>query len=149
MHLRNAASLLAFGALVGCARVPLPTMSGVYSNVRYSHETGDAGGFEVQLDADKSEPTVVFTICEGGCYGGETWPVSVAGNKMAFRVIQWTRSDGSSWSETEDYEGTVAGDILSLRSPQVPGIDPRLMRVPRPTAGQTARLAGKTDWLGR
>ena len=146
MHLRKAALLLAFGAVVGCAQVPLPTMSGVYSNVRYSDETGDAGGFEVHLAANENQPTVVFTICEGGCYGGETWPVSIVGNQIAFRVIhEWTRSDGSSWSETEDYEGTVAGDILSLTSPQVPGIDPRLMRVPRPTAGQTARLAGKID----
>lgn len=128
-----------------CAPTPAPSaMSGVYSNVRYSDETGDAGGFEVQLDADQARPTVVFTICEGGCYGGDTWPVAINGNRIAFRVThEWKRSDGSAWTETEDYEGTIDGDLLSLESPQVPGVDPRLVRVPHPTAGQTARLAGR------
>ncbi len=130
----------------GCAQTPATTMSGVYSNVRYSDETGDAGGFEVQLDANASQPTVVFTICEGGCYGGDTWPVAINGNQVSFRVVhEWKRSDGSAWTETQDYEGFISGDILSLTSPQVPGVDPRLARVSHPTAVQTARLAGKTD----
>lgn len=119
-------------------------LTGVYSNVSYSDETGDAGGFEVALDADGgTNPTVVFTICEGGCYGGKRWPVAIDGNRIAFRVFhEWKRSDGSAWTETEDYEGVIVGDVLSLRSPQVPGIDPRLTRVRHPTPGQTARLGG-------
>ena len=123
-------------------------ITGVYSNVSYSDETGDAGGFEVAINADSgSSPTVVFTICEGGCYGGDTWPVAINGNQIAFSVVhEWKRSDGSTWTETEEYEGIISGDILTLTSPQVPGVDPRLARVSHPTAGQTARLAGNIDW---
>ena len=120
--------------------------SGVYSNVRYSEETGDAGGFEVQLDADQEQPTIVFTICEGGCYGGNTWPVTIDGDRIAFTVRhEWKRGDGSTWTETEDYRGRVAGDVLILDGVQPWGFDPRLVRVPRPTPGQTARLAGKIE----
>lgn len=122
-------------------------ITGVYSNISYSDETGDAGGFEVAINADGGlSPTVVFTICEGGCYGGERWPVVIDGNRIAFRVVhEWKSSDGSAWTETEDYEGIIVGDILSLRSPQVPGVDPHLLRVLHPTPGQTARLGGKLD----
>lgn len=122
-------------------------LTGVFSNVSYSDETGDAGGFEVALDADNSSnPTVVFTICEGGCYGGERWPVSIEGNRIAFRVVhRWKPSEGGpEWEEREDYEGVIEGDVLNLRSPQVPGADPRLPRVSNPAPGQTARLAGRT-----
>lgn len=123
-------------------------LTGVYSNVSYSDETGDAGGFEVALDADDgSRPTVVFTICEGGCYGGKRWPVAIEGNRIAFRVVhEWLPSDGGPvWTETEDYEGTVEGDALNLRSPQVPGANPHLLRVAHPAPEQTERLAGRTD----
>lgn len=143
------ASALAMAiVLVGCAQqLGASSLTGVYSNVRYSDETGDAGGFEVQLNADTTNPTIVFTICEGGCYGGETWPVEVVGNRIAFQVThEWARSDGGPpLRETEQYEGTIDGQVLSLRSPQVPGVDPRLVRVPHPRPNQTARLAGKKD----
>ena len=146
MMLRTAALLFTAGILTGCAESPASALSGVYSDVRYSEETGDADGFEVELDASKSQPTIVFTICEGGCYGGDTWPAAIKGNQIAFRVVhEWRRSDGSALAETQEYEGMISGDILSLTSPQAPGVYPRLKRVPRPTAGQTARLAGKTD----
>jgi hypothetical protein len=129
-----------------CAPITTAGVSGVFSNVGYNDETGDAGGFEVQIDADKDQPTVVFTICEGGCYGGETSPVAINGNRIAFTFIrESTQSDGTAWTETEDYEGTIVGDVLNLTSPQVPGADPRLVRVPRPTPGQTARLAGRIE----
>jgi len=122
-----------------------PPITGVYSNVSYSDGTGDAGGFEVAVDADSAlSPTVVFTICEGGCYGGQRWPVTIDGNRIAFRVAhEWKSSDGSAWTETEDYEGIIVGDVLSLRSPQVPRVDPHLVRVLHPSPGQTARLGGK------
>jgi hypothetical protein len=146
MMARTAALLFTAGILTGCAETPAPALSGVYSEVRYSEETGDANGFEVELDASKSQPTVVFTICAGGCYGGDTWPAAIKGNQIAFRVVhEWRRSDGSALAETQDYKGMISGDILSLTSPQAPGVYPRLKRVPQPTAGQTARLAGKTD----
>lgn len=146
MRLRNLLMPAASLALMGGAQAPASSLSGVYSNVGYSDETGDAGGFEVQLDADGSRPTLVFTICEGGCYGGKTWPVTISGHRIAFKVVhQWTRSDGTPWSETKQYEGTVRGDVLTLRSPQLGGLDPRLERISNPTPGQTARLGGTRD----
>lgn len=146
MLVRTATLLAVCCALSGCAQPPASYLSGVYSSVSYSDETGDAGGFEVQLDADKNQPTIVLTICEGGCYGGDTWPVRITGNRIAFRAThEWKRSDGSAWSESADFAGAVLGDVLSLRSPQFPGVDSRLVRVRRPTAGQTARLGGRID----
>ena len=147
MIVRTAMLLAASCVLWGCAQHPASSLSGVYSNVRYSEETGDADGFEVQLDADTPNPKVVFTICEGGCYGGEIWPVEIVGNHIAFQAThEWMRIDGGPpVRETEQYEGTINGKVLSLRSPQVPGGAPRLVRVPHPKPKQTARLAGKIN----
>jgi len=120
-------------------------MSGVYRDVRVSDETGDADGFEVEIDANRLHPTAVFTICEGGCYGGDTWPITVSGNHLTFTVShKWTRSDGRPGATSyATYEGTIEGRVLRLRSPEMPNIDARLAKVRHPTPGQTARLAGK------
>lgn len=122
-------------------------VSGVYGNVAYSDETGDAGGFEVALDGERSSgPTVTFTICEGGCYGGETWPVAISGDRIAFTVVhEGMRSDGAVWREAEHYEGTFEGDVLTLRSPQFPGQAFHLPRITDPEPGRTARLGGAGD----
>jgi hypothetical protein len=118
-------------------------MSGVYRDVRVSDETGDADGFEVEIDAAHPHPTVVFTICEGGCYGGDTWPITIEGSHISFNVThKWSYGDGSPAPSTSAiYEGTVDDQVLHLRSPEMPDLDARLTRVANPTPGQTARLA--------
>lgn len=129
----------------GYAQTAQSQVSGVYSSVVYSDETGDAGGFEVALEVEgRSRPTVTFTICEGGCYGGETWPVVISGDRVAFSVVHELRgTNGAVWTETEDHEGTIGAEGLTLRSPQFPGQAFHLPRIPNPEPGRTARLGGK------
>lgn len=137
-------------AMLSAGCVPVGSgagLHGVYSDLRYSDESGDLNGFEAAFETVDGETSVVFTICEGGCYGGETWPVRIDGDRVGFEVsVAWRRSDGAPVEPvTTRYVGEFRGGALRLTSPDVPWIEATLRRMRNPEPGRTARLGGKTD----
>lgn len=50
--------------------------SGVYKHLTYVEEAGDLLGMALRIDGGKSA-RVTVTTCEGGCYGGKTWPLQL------------------------------------------------------------------------
>lgn len=141
--LRNLLTLAAV-ALSTAAQAAERPRSGVYSNVRISPQTGDAGGVEIELHADGPTPYLVFTVCQGGCWGGKTWPASVSKGQVAFHVTEeWADESGRIVDRpTLRYAARPRRGALILESPDRPEIDGvRLKRVARPAPGRTAALA--------
>lgn len=128
--------------LTACATEPAP-VSGVYSNISTSGETGDMGGVEMEVRALGPSPTVIFTRCEGGCYGGKTWPATISGDTISFSVTDdWFDENGGLSSQTTTrYQGRLQGDTLLLTSPDDPELGATLRRVPNPQPGHTEELA--------
>jgi hypothetical protein len=73
--------LLAAIASAACAK---PIAPGVYGNVRYSPESGDLGGIELQLAGTGEAARVEFVLCEGWCGPSHTAPITLKENGFAF-----------------------------------------------------------------
>jgi hypothetical protein len=58
--------------------------SGIYSSVEMSRETGDMGGFELELFADAPTPYVEAVWCEGWCNSSHRFPVTWTKNGFTF-----------------------------------------------------------------
>lgn len=129
--------------LAACATVSPPAFSGVFSNIQMHAETGDLGGVEMEVRPDGANAVVVFTRCEGGCYGGKTWPAAVDGDTITFSVVDdWFDEHGKlSEQTTTRYVGRLSGGVLSLTSPDAAEFGARLRRVPNPVPGHTEELA--------
>lgn len=114
-------------------------LAGTYSSVRYVREAGDDLGMEVEVRT-KPQPTVVVTICEGGCWGGKTWPAVITDRQISFSVLEeLVDQDGRpATPQRLSFVGRFEGGTLVLEQSGVP--PERLKRVARPTPGQTARL---------
>lgn len=137
------APLLLAATLQACAGVPEPTLSGVYSNISLHAETGDLGGVQMEVRADSTSGTVIFTRCEGGCYGGKTWPATIAGDTVTFSVTDdWFDQDGRlSDQTTTRYVARIRGEVLWLTSPDHAAPAERLKRMKDPVPGHTEELA--------
>jgi hypothetical protein len=61
-----------------------PVKSGIYSSVQTSYETGDMGGFELELFADAPTPYVEAVWCEGWCNSSHRFPVTWTKNGFTF-----------------------------------------------------------------
>ena len=141
--LSTAVAALAFTAAVGGASSAERSRSGVYSSFRISPETDDAGGMEVEV-RDGASPTVVVTACEGGCWGGKSWPAEISGRAISFTVIEeWFDAAGKvSDRPSVRYRGRFVPGALILESPDRPYMGrERLRRVRQPVPGQTAARA--------
>ena len=130
-------------AVAACATVAGAPSSGTFGDVRMSAETGDQGGFQMETRLDGPKPSVVFTTCEGGCYGGESWPVAISGDVMTFSVVDdWYAGDGElAEQDTTRYVARWSGDGWLLTSPDSPGLNARLRRLPDAAPGDTEELA--------
>jgi hypothetical protein len=117
--------------------------SGVYSSLRTSAETGDVGGFELEISG-ANHRTAVFAACEGGCWGGEIQSLVIRGSRISFTVLETWYDERGDVSERRPvrYEGRFLGDSLLLRSPDKTYFgQERLKRVADPLPGQTAGWA--------
>ena len=85
---RQAISLFAivvWTSFAQAATTSTPLPSGVYKHLAYVEEAGDLLGMALRIDGGKT-PRVTVTTCEGGCYGGESWPLHVDQNGISFTV---------------------------------------------------------------
>jgi hypothetical protein len=73
--------------------------SGIYSSVEMSRETGDMGGFELELFADAPTPYVEAVWCEGWCNSSHRFPVT------------WTKS-GFTFEYNEKFDTQIAPDSI-------------------------------------
>jgi hypothetical protein len=76
-----------------------PVKSGIYSSVQISRETGDMGGFELELFADAPTPYVEAVWCEGWCNSSHRFPVT------------WTKS-GFTFEYNEKFDTPIAPDSI-------------------------------------
>ncbi|TWB47160.1 hypothetical protein [Nitrospirillum viridazoti] len=118
-------------------------LHGVYSHVVYSEETGDLLGMEVEVRGGP-KPSIVVSVCEGACWGGKTWPLTVEGNRLSFTVEEELadRYGKPTPPLILHYIAVRKGAVLVVTSPDgdIPGWKETLKRVPHPKPGQTARL---------
>ncbi len=114
--------ILLFVALLGSGafdRAAAAGLEGTYSNVCLSPDTGDQGGVEVTLVSSSAGPSVIFKICEGGCWQPETHDVEIVGRRIAFTVTDTTFDNGGHAVETarHRFQGVFDARTLSLESP--------------------------------
>jgi hypothetical protein len=76
-----------------------PVKSGIYSSVQTSGETGDMGGFELELFADAPTPYVEAVWCEGWCNSSNRFPVV------------WTKS-GFTFEYSDKFDTKIAPDSI-------------------------------------
>ncbi len=72
-------------ASVSHAVTPAAPHAGVYKNVTSIEENGDLLGMAVEFKPGPS-PVIVATTCEGQCYGGRPWPVTIKEQSISFTV---------------------------------------------------------------
>jgi hypothetical protein len=58
---------------------------GIYKGLKYVQESGDLLGMAVDI-RHIPQPIITVTTCEGGCYGGKSWPLTIKGQSIHFDV---------------------------------------------------------------
>lgn len=131
--------LLVLIAIVGLSAAASPVASkalvGVYSSVRIHPETGDLIGDEIEFLSGPRLRAVV-TICEGDCWGGKAWPVTVTGNRITIPVQMQGLVDQDGHpvkDEPRPLSGRLRGEDLRIDGET-------LKRLRRPRPHQTAIL---------
>ncbi len=109
--------LLGSGALAGAAVAA--ELGGTYSNVCVSPGTGDQGGVELTLLSAADGPSIIFKICEGGCWQPKTHDVELIGRAIAFTVTETTFDGEGRPAKTSShrFRGAFGPRSLSLESP--------------------------------
>jgi hypothetical protein len=97
-------ALLANSPAVAGAKAPIqnPVKSGIYSSVQMSRETGDMGGFELELFANAPTPYVEAVWCEGWCNSSNRFPVT------------WTKN-GFTFEYNEKFDSKIGPDSIMRR----------------------------------
>jgi hypothetical protein len=91
---------------------------GVYSSVCYVPEADDYGGYELQLRTDGPAPTVVFKMCEGGCYEQRASDVVLSGDTLSFKAAQdLVDENGKKSTEVSVYSVRRSGRNLVVETP--------------------------------
>jgi hypothetical protein len=133
-------------ALVACAGCPVhaaPSLDGVYKYLQYNQESGDLLGMEVDVRTGPN-PTIVVTVCEGGCWGGERRPMTITGQTIAFTVCEnATDQDGHPVPcKSQPYVGHFQADgTLVLMMPNDRATRTVLRRVVHPKRDEVQSLA--------
>jgi hypothetical protein len=97
------------------AAIQNPVPSGVYSDVKTSGETGDMGGFELELHAEGSQPFVYAVWCEGWCNTADRAPITWT--KDGFIFVYEERSvteEGAEHIDRSDFTAVRKGQKLML-----------------------------------
>ncbi|WP_040598131.1 hypothetical protein [Sphingomonas elodea] len=85
--------LLSASASIGApGRSAAGAIDGVYKNLQYVEESGDLLGMAVEIHT-QPRPTIRVTLCEGGCFGGKVWPLTVEGSTIAFATCEAMRDE--------------------------------------------------------
>jgi len=119
------------------------TPAGVYSSVRVHPETGDVLGDEIEFRPGH-KLTAVVTICEGSCWGGKVWPVTVTGDRIDVPVLMQGLVDQAGRPAKDRplaLVGHFRGGSLRLEAQGEPSSRETLKRLRRPRPNQTAMLA--------
>jgi hypothetical protein len=97
-------ALLVNAPAVAGAKAPIqnPVKSGIYSSVEMSRETGDMGGFELELFANAPTPYVEAVWCEGWCNSSNRFPVT------------WTKN-GFTFEYNEKFDSKIGPDSIMRR----------------------------------
>lgn len=134
-------------AIAGLSAPALPvaaqTPVGVYSSVRVHRETGDVLGDEIEFRPGP-KLTAVVTICEGSCWGGKAWPVTISGNRITIPVLMQglVDQDGRPVKDIPvPLTGQFSGGVLRIEARDEPLSRETLKRLPHPKPNQTALLA--------
>jgi hypothetical protein len=122
------------------------TLDGVYKNLTYSDETGDLLGMAIEIQS--SAPRVRVTTCEGGCYGGRLWPLTVIGKNLSFRVCDpLTDQDGHpAPCRAVAYIGQLLPNgRIAVQAVGYPETRVVLRRIPKPKPDEVKSLACQTS----
>ncbi|WP_303831047.1 hypothetical protein [Asticcacaulis taihuensis] len=122
--------------------------AGVYENIQSFPENGDVVGIAVDFKPGPL-PVIVVTTCEGQCYGGKPWPMTVKGSTIAFTVC-----DGGAVDQDHrpvpctplHYRGAFrSGNALELAIDGYPGSKTVLKRKPHPQPHEVEQMACQAD----
>jgi len=104
--------LAAFACVTTGAAVAKPgnRISGIYSNVHLSPETGDLGGLEIEFHAQGPKPHALVVFCEGWCNQWHRVPVELRGDKFSLSFSETLRDSSGSKVGEDHYriEGRIA-----------------------------------------
>ena len=131
------------GLFAAASPVSAQTPTGVYSSVRVHPETGDVLGDEIEFRPGP-KLTAVVTICEGSCWGGKAWPVTINGNRITIPVLMQglVDQDGRPVKDIPvPLIGRFSRGALRIEARGEPLSRETLKRLSHPTPNQTARLA--------
>lgn len=91
-------------------------LSGIFSNVQLSPETGDLGGLEIELHTDGPDPYALVVFCEGWCNQAYRVPVKLGGSSFSFSFTEQL-VDASGAPVADDHytvKGRLAGRSLRV-----------------------------------
>lgn len=96
---------------------------GLYSNIDLSPETGDLGGFEIEIHADEVQPYVLFADCAGWCNSYYRVPLKLDRDGFEFSYAELTCSEAGSLqlAEPRRMHARVSGEYLILVDREEPG----------------------------
>lgn len=92
-------------------------ISGLYSDVEMSGETGDLGGFEIDIHGEAPEPYAEFVMCEGWCNRAVQVPLTIDGDGISFDYVEnYVDANGQpAGSRTARISGRLADGGLVLQ----------------------------------
>ncbi len=120
-----------FPALAAVKKEQPLVASGIYSKIHYSPESGDLGGFELELYADGPEPYVEAVLCEGWCNESHISPIKWTTDGFTF-IYEERYSNGEEDGKFEvnrtNLIAVKKGNILLLRSDNPESFTPFLLK---------------------
>lgn len=95
-------------------------LSGVFSNISLSPETGDLGGLEIEFHPEAPAPYAFVVFCEGWCNQAHRVPVNLDGSRfsLSFSETYFDASGEPAGEDRYDLHGRLVGGelIVDLRT---------------------------------
>jgi len=111
---RSSFAVVAAALLVSSPGRANEALSGVFSDITMSAETGDLGGLEIELHAERPNPYALVVSCEGWCGLYHRVPLRLTGTRFSFAFSEQLVDSSGKPAGVDRYriDGRLVGRML-------------------------------------